>query len=128
MPINTGYVYHGKSSEVPLNHATTTFTVDDGSGIIMNKTVNKANEVYFPGDEIIFTITLLNNTDKIMENLKFEDTIDASIIPITGQDFIVTASAGTITKKNNPIIVTGILINPKQTVTITITGKVVKHS
>lgn len=121
---NIGIVYRNNETNRALVSATTSFAVSNESSIVMTKVVDKPNECYFSGDLIVFTIQIINITDKKMSGLYFIDTIDDSVIPITGTSFDVKSTKGIIEKAQNTVTVNNIELDPGGICIITITGKI----
>ena len=88
----------------------------------MNKTVDRPGEIYFTGQQIVFTITIDNNGTEDLTGLRFTDSIDTAVNPVSGTDFTVTTTSGTVTSASRNVIVDGIDVPIGETVTITITG------
>ena len=120
--LNTGQVFENATATTPIQTAEVnfeTFNVDD---LVMTKTVDRPGEIYFTGQQIVFTITIDNNGTEDLTGLRFTDSIDAAVIPVTGTDFTVTTTSGTVTSASRNVIVDGIDVPIGETVTITITG------
>lgn len=121
---NTGRIYSDDTQTVLLAEDTVTFQVAQEGLITMTKVVDRPGELYFPGDEITFTITITNNGTVAANNLFFVDAIDASVEPITGTNYQVTTTSGVITSAANPININNIDIPAGGTVTIIIVGRI----
>lgn len=121
---NTGRIYSDDTQSVLLAEDTVTFQVAQEGLITMTKVVDRPGELYFPGDEITFTITITNNGTVAANNLFFVDAIDASVEPITGTNYQVTTTSGVITSAANPININNIDIPAGGTVTIIIVGRI----
>ena len=121
---NTGRIYSDDTQAVLLAEDTVTFQVAQEGVITMTKVVDRPGELYFPGDEITFTITITNNGTVAANNLFFVDAIDASVEPITGTNYQVTTTSGVITSAANPININNIDIPAGGTVTIIIVGRI----
>ena len=120
--LNTGQVFENATATTPIQTAEVnfeTFNVDD---LVMTKTVDRPGEIYFTGQQIVFTITIDNNGTEDLTGLRFTDSIDAAVNPVTGTDFTVTTTSGTVTSASRNVIVDGINVPIGETVTITITG------
>ena len=120
--LNTGQVFENATATTPIQTAEVnfeTFNVDD---LVMTKTVDRPGEIYFTGQQIVFTITIDNNGTEDLTGLRFTDSIDAAVNPVTGTDFTVTTTSGTVTSASRNVIVDGIDVPIGETVTITITG------
>ena len=120
--LNTGQVFENATATTPIQTAEVnfeTFNVDD---LVMTKTVDRPGEIYFTGQQIVFTITIDNNGDEALTGLRFTDTIDPSVNPVSGTDFTITTTSGTVTSASRNVIVDGIDVPIGETVTITITG------
>lgn len=120
--LNTGQVFENVTATTPIQTAEVyfeTFNVDD---LVMTKTVDRPGEIYFTGQQIVFTITIDNNGTEDLTGLRFTDSIDAAVNPVTGTDFTVTTTSGTVTSASRNVIVDGIDVPIGETVTITITG------
>lgn len=120
--LNTGQVFENATATTPIQTAEVnfeTFNVDD---LVMTKTVDRPGEIYFTGQQIVFTITIDNNGTEDLTGLRFTDSIDTAVNPVTGTDFTVTTTSGTVTSASRNVIVDGIDVPIGETVTITITG------
>ena len=120
--VNTAQVFENATATTPLETAEATFTTFDINDLVMTKTVDRPGEIYFTGQQITFTITIENNGTEDLSGLRFTDTIDPSINPVSGTDFTVTTTSGTVTSATSNVIVDGISVPAAGTVTITITG------
>ena len=120
--LNTGQVFENATATTPLQTADVNFTIFNVENLVMTKTVDRPGEIYFTGQQIVFTITIDNNGEEALTGLRFTDTIDTSVNPVTGTDFTVTTTSGTVTSASRDIIVDGIDIPVGESVTITITG------
>ena len=121
---NTGRIYSDDTQSVLLAEDTVTFAIAQEGVITMSKVVDRPGELYFPGDEITFTITITNNGTEAANNLFFVDEIDASVVPATGTNFEVITTSGTVTSAANPININNIDIPAGGTVTIIIVGRI----
>lgn len=120
--LNTGQVFENATATTPIQTAEVnfeTFNVDD---LVMTKTVDRPGEIYFTGQQIVFTITINNNGTEDLTGLRFTDSIDTAVNPVSGTDFTVTTTSGTVTSASRNVIVDGIDVPIGETVTITITG------
>lgn len=120
--LNTGQVFENATATTPIQTAEVnfeTFNVDD---LVMTKTVDRPGEIYFTGQQIVFTITIDNNGTENLTGLRFTDSIDTAVNPVSGTDFTVTTTSGTVTSASRNVIVDGIDVPIGETVTITITG------
>ena len=120
--LNTGQVFENATAPTPIPTAEVnfeTFNVDD---LVMTKTVDRPGEIYFTGQQIVFTITIDNNGTEDLTGLRFTDSIDTAVNPVSGTDFTVTTTSGTVTSASRNVIVDGIDVPIGETVTITITG------
>ena len=120
--LNTGQVFENATATTPIQTAEVnfeTFNVDD---LVMTKTVDRPGEIYFTGQQIVFTITIDNNGTEDLTGQRFTDSIDTAVNPVSGTDFTVTTTSGTVTSASRNVIVDGIDVPIGETVTITITG------
>ena len=120
--LNTGQVFENATATTPIQTAEVnfeTFNVDD---LVMTKTVDRPGEIYFTVQQIVFTITIDNNGTEDLTGLRFTDSIDTAVNPVSGTDFTVTTTSGTVTSASRNVIVDGIDVPIGETVTITITG------
>ena len=120
--LNTGQVFENATATTPIQTAEVnfeTFNVDD---LVMTKTVDRPGEIYFTGQQIVFTITIDNNGTEDLTGLRFTDSIDTAVNPVSGTDFTVTTTSGTVTSASRNVIVDGIDVPIGESVTITITG------
>ena len=120
--LNTGQVFENATATTPLQTADVNFTIFNVENLSMTKTVDRPGEIYFTGQQIVFTITIDNNGTEDLTGLRFTDSIDAAVNPVTGTDFTVTTTSGTVTSASRNVIVDGIDVPIGETVTITITG------
>ena len=121
---NTAQLYNDATQTSLLEEAVATFNVLDAATITMTKVVDRPGEYYASGDTITFTITIQNNGTLPVNDLFFTDTIDASVLPINGSEYVVSTTDGTITSLTNPVTVSNINIGAGGTVVITITGTI----
>ena len=120
--LNTGQVFENATATTPLQTADVNFTIFNVENLSMTKTVDRPGEIYFTGQQIVFTITIDNNGDEALTGLRFTDTIDPSVNPVSGTDFTITTASGTVTSASRDIIVDGISVPVGGSVTITFTG------
>ena len=104
-----------------LQKAEVKFSVFSEDVLEIKKTVDKPDEYYTEGDSISFTISIKNNGDKVVNNFKLKDELEEYIKPF-GDNYKVVSSKGQITSYQNPIIVEGITLAPKEMMTVKITG------
>ena len=121
---NIAQVYNDNSQTEIVAQANATFNVLADGTITMTKTVDRPGEYYVPGDTITFTITITNNGTLPVSGLFFTDTIDPAIVPVTGTEYTVTTTTGTITSLLSPVTVSNIDIDAAGTAVITITGRI----
>ena len=121
---NVAELYNDATQATLLTSATATFNVLDNETITMTKVVDRPGEYYAPGDTITFTITITNNGTLPVQDLFFSDEVDAAVEPLTGTEFNVTTTAGTVTSLTSPITISNIDIGAGGTVVITITGRI----
>ena len=119
---NNGQLYNDATQTSLVSSAAATFNVLADNTITMTKTVDRPGEYYASGDNITFTITITNTGTLPVNDLFFTDTIDSIVLPVTGNEYTVTATGGTITSLINPVTVSDIDIGAGGTVVITITG------
>ena len=120
--LNTGQVFENATATTPLQTADVNFTIFNVDNLVMTKTVDRPGEIYFTGQQIVFTITIDNNGTEDLTGLRFTDSIDTAVNPVSGTDFTVTTTSGTVTSASRNVIVDGIDVPIGVTVTITITG------
>lgn len=120
--LNTGQLYENATSSTPIQSAEVSFQTFNVDNLTMTKTVDKPGQIYFTGQQIVFTITIDNNGDEALTGLRFTDTIDTSINPVTGTEFTITTTSGTVTSSTRDIIIDNISVPIGEVVTITITG------
>lgn len=120
---NTVNVYNNTTATTPLVSGTATVAIFDVSLLTVLKTTNKLG-VYFPGDKIVFTITLTSLSPTPMNGLVVKDVMDPAFKPATGTEFVVTTTTGTIASKTANVEVNSINVPALGTVTITIEGVV----
>ena len=122
--VNTGYA---KKNNNIIEDASVTVNVANADTLIMTKTVDKPNEFYFQGDTIVFTITisLPASAGSKLNGITCEDQIPSQVILPTTAPYGVTTTEGNIVPvAGNQVKITGINLDPGETVTITITGTI----
>lgn len=119
---NTGELFLDSSATNQIASATVNYDVFPSGEITMTKTVDRASGFYLSGDPITFTITITNTGTTPVTGLYFRDAIDASVIPSTGTNYVVTTTNGTITSYDNPVTVSDIDVAANGSVVITISG------
>ena len=85
--------------------------------------VDKDDHIYYPDDEIVFTIICINNSDEQLDNILIRDILPSEVLPLNGQYDVITTK-GNISQKDNIIEVKLDSILPKEAVKLTIKGKV----
>ena len=120
--LNTGQVFENATATTPIQTADVHFTIFNVDNLVMTKTVDRPGENYFTGQQKVFTITIDNNGTEDLTGLRFTDSIDTAVNPVSGTDFTVTTTSGTVTSASRNVIVDGIDVPIGETVTITITG------
>lgn len=106
-----------------LSIAEANFSLYKDNVIEFNKTVDRPNDYYVEGDLIHFTIKMKNIGDKRIVNFTLKDELEECVKPFDGA-FKVTTSLGEIQSYSNPIIINKITLDPKQEMTVVITGTV----
>lgn len=101
----------------------TNFSIFTSDILSFTKTVDRPNEYYVEGDEIIFTINLKNNGNKKLTNFILKDELEPCVKPFN-DSYKVTTTIGEIKSYTNPITIEKITLDPNQQATITITGLV----
>jgi uncharacterized repeat protein (TIGR01451 family) len=120
----TGVVKLFKNNEVgELKKAEVNYSLFSEGVLQMTKSVDRPEEYYVEGDPINFTITIKNVGDKTITDFKLKDEVEEYIQPF-GDNFKVTASKGQIVSYANPVTVEGITLQPKESMTVRITGKI----
>lgn len=129
---NTGYA---KKNNNIIDQANVTVHVIDAATLEISKVVDKPGEYYSQGDSITFTITisLPSNAPAKLYGITFEDEVPIEVLlPITtpfGVSITGTGGAsGTIVSPtaagDNSVKITGIDLDPGDSVTITIAGTI----
>ena len=106
-----------------LSIAEANFSLYKDNVIEFNKTVDRPNDYYVEGDLIHFTIKMKNIGDKRIVNFTLKDELEECVKPFDGA-FKVTTSLGEIQSYSNPIIINKITLDPKQEMTVVITGTI----
>jgi uncharacterized repeat protein (TIGR01451 family) len=119
---NTGELFLDSSATNQIASASVNFDVFPSGEITMTKTVDRSSGFYLSGDPITFTITITNSGASAVSGLYFRDVIDASVIPMSGTNYVVTTTSGTITSYDNPVTVSDINVASNASVIITISG------
>lgn len=86
--------------------------------------VDRDDHIYYPKDDIIFTIICINNSDEILENILIRDILPKEVVPVDNGEYIVASSKGEVTQSGNVIEVRIKSILAKEAVKLTIQGKV----
>ena len=120
--LNTGQLFESADAVTPLQTAEVTFQTFNVEDLVMTKTVDRPSEVYFTGQQIVFTITIENNGDEDLTGLRFTDTIDQAVNPVAGTDFTVSTTSGTVTSASRNVVIDDIAVPIGGSVVITITG------
>ena len=121
---NVGELFLDSSATEEITTASATYTVFPSDAIEMTKTVDRESGFYLSGDPITFTVTINNLSANPVNGLFFRDVIDASVIPATGTNYVVTTTSGTITSYDSPVTVSDINVAANGNVVITISGVV----
>jgi hypothetical protein len=122
--VNTGYA---KKNNNIIEDTSVTVNVADADTLIMSKTVDKPDQFYFQGDSIVFTITisLPASAESKMYGITFEDQIPPQVtLPTTSPYGVTTTEGNIVPVTDNLVKITGIDLDPGETVTITITGTI----
>ena len=85
--------------------------------------VDKEDHIYYPGDDILFTIICINNSDEKLDNILLRDILPLEVLPING-GYEVSVTKGEIKQKANIVEVTIDSILPKEAIKLTIKGRV----
>lgn len=123
--INTGYAR--KNNNI-IEDASVVVNLADAGTLIMTKTVDKPDQFYVSGDTIVFTITIKLPADSPSKlfGITFEDQIAPEVqLPAVAPFGVTTTKGNIVPVVGNLVKITGINLNPGETVTITITGKIV---
>lgn len=107
--------------DLSLKKAEANFSVYSEGVLEMKKIVDKPEEYYVTGDTISFDIVLKNVGDKTITDFKLKDSLEDFVLPLN-ESFSVTSSKGQITSYSKPIIIEGITLAPKETLTVKIKG------
>lgn len=92
--------------------------------LIIYEKVDRDDNIYYPGDDITFTILCLNNSEHALNNVLIQDTIPNEVIPYENDEFKVTTTCGKVTQQNNIISVWVDEVKSKESILIKILGKV----
>ncbi|MBZ0290338.1 MAG: DUF11 domain-containing protein, partial [Anaerolineae bacterium] len=100
---------------------TTTGNVVSNSGGSAGLTVTKGVDKPFaaPGETVIWTITVTNNSNAPVNNVQIDDTLPSTLNILAGQ-IRVSSSTGQVSVNGNTVTFTQPVIQPGETVTITI--------
>lgn len=86
--------------------------------------VDKDDNIYYPGDDIVFTVILINNTNEEIPNVLIKDTLPSEVIPFNKDGYVVEVTKGEVSQKKNIILVKIDKVDPKEVVRLIIKGKV----
>jgi uncharacterized repeat protein (TIGR01451 family) len=86
-------------------------------GLTVTKGVDKPFAA--PGDTVIWTITVTNNSNTPVNNVQIDDTLPPTLNILAGQ-IQVSSSSGQISVNGNTVTFTQPVMQPGETVTITI--------
>lgn len=100
----------------------TNIYVDERLSIL--EKVDKEDNIYYPGENITFTIICINNSDEKIYNILIKDTLPNEVIPLDENGYYVETSKGEIKQKGNIIEVVVDSIKPKEAIRLIIRGKV----
>mgnify|MGYP000980894335 CR=1 FL=1 len=92
--------------------------------LMVYEQVDRQDNLYYPGDEITFSIICFNDSDEVITNILIKDIIPDEVYPIN-EAFLVSTTKGTIDQEGNIITITINELASKEIVLIKITGKVV---
>ncbi|MFA7435709.1 MAG: hypothetical protein WC006_05030 [Bacilli bacterium] len=86
--------------------------------------VDKENNIYYPGDEITFTIICINTSNEALDNILIRDILPTEVVPITNE-YEVEVSSGEVKQIGNIIEARIKSILPKEAIKLIIKGKVI---
>ena len=86
--------------------------------------VDRDDHIYYPNDDIIFTIICINNSSETLENILIRDILPKEVVPIDEVGYIVITSKGEVKQFENVIEVRVKDILPQEAIKLTIQGKV----
>lgn len=90
--------------------------------LFIQELVDRNDCIYYPGDEIEFTIICINNSNDTLNNILIKDILPATVIPSCNDEYFVTTTKGEVTQKNNEIIIKIDKLIKMETVIIKIKG------
>jgi uncharacterized repeat protein (TIGR01451 family) len=85
--------------------------------------VDKEDHIYYPDDEITFTIICINNSEEKIDNILIRDILPKEVVPLNDY-YEVNTSKGDVSQKDNIIEVRIDCILPKEAIKLTIKGRV----
>lgn len=86
--------------------------------------VDREDYIYYPGDEIIFTIICINNSNEAIYNIMIKDTLPSVVLPIDKDGYEVIVSKGVINQSGNIVEVRIDEMIKTEAVSIKIKGRV----
>lgn len=91
--------------------------------LMVYEQVDRQDNLYYPGDDITFSIICFNDSEKIIYNILIKDIIPDEVQPIN-KEFLVSTTKGLVNQEGNMITITINELAAKEMVLIKITGKV----
>lgn len=86
--------------------------------------VDRDDHIYYPKDDIIFTIICINNSDEILEKILIRDILPKEVVAIDDDGYKVITSKGEVTQSGNVIEIRVKELLAKEAIKLTIQGKV----
>lgn len=119
---NVGNLFLNATDQEAFKTAPANFTVGNEESLVMTKQVENPDQIFFPGDEITFVVTITNTENVAVNRLVFKDTVPEVILPPDGVNFTVATTSGVVVSDDRTIEITNIDIPAMGTVTIMISG------
>ncbi|MGM9971624.1 MAG: hypothetical protein ACI35W_04385 [Anaeroplasmataceae bacterium] len=108
---------------ITLKNASVSYDIYNEDVLDLNISVDRPDDYYFPGDNIIFMVRIKNNGNKTLRNIQFRDVMEDEIVPLE-DSYEVLTTTGEYVITDNIINVVNITLEPNEENIITIKGKI----